>query len=102
MKIKTAITAFIACLVLAAPGAALAASPTEDAYSGVSPQKEEGSNGPTSDGTAPAAAEAQASSSGSLPFTGFEAGIAGLIGVALLAGGAVLFRISRQSEPRNS
>lgn len=107
MKIRTTIAALVACLALAVPGTAFAGSPTEDAYNGVSPQQESGGSGTegtstegTSTSPEPASVEVQQSSSGSLPFTGFEAGIAALIGLGLLAGGVALYRVSRRSQPQ--
>jgi hypothetical protein len=115
MRLKTAITALIACLVLAVPGGALAASPTEDAYSGVLPAQANGDNGssntPNSGTEAVAAVEeapvspaAVESVSGgdTLPFTGLEVGIIALVGVMLIGGGVVLYRFTRTATPRSS
>ena len=48
--------------------------------------------GETDTSPAPAAAPVQATESGTLPFTGFDAGIVALVGVASVAGGIVLRR----------
>jgi hypothetical protein len=113
MRLKTAITALIACLVLAVPGAALAASPTEDAYSGVLPAQANGDNGnntPNSGTEAVAVEEAPVSPAAvesvsggdTLPFTGLEVGVIALVGVMLIGGGVVLYRFTRTAAPRSS
>lgn len=105
MRLKTAVTALVACLALAVPSAALAASPTQDAYGGTAGQQEGGGNTPSSTspgsetaGTSPEAVAVAATteSSGTLPFTGLEVGLIALAGVALLGGGVVLYRVSRR------
>jgi LPXTG-motif cell wall-anchored protein len=116
MKLKTGIVAAVTCLMLVLPGAALAQSPTADAYSGLAGQQQQGGGGsnpttttttnPTnavsSDVAAVPVAETTSSpsSSESLPFTGFEVGAIALIGVALLGGGVVLYRMSRRTQPQ--
>lgn len=115
MRLKTAVAAFIACFVLAMPSLALGAmSPTEDAYSGLAGQQQGGGNtnspapepvseAVSSGGETPAATESEAtSSSGTLPFTGFEVGVIALVGIALVGGGFLLFRLSRRPEPQGS
>jgi hypothetical protein len=129
MKFKAAVSVAVACLALALPSAALAMSPTQDAYGGVAGQQENGgSSGPngnkpanqaspaqnestspesevlgvTAESTPAAAVEAVATteSSSSLPFTGLEVGVIALVGVFLIGGGAVLYRISRRNNQR--
>lgn len=111
MRLKTAIAALIACLVLAVPATAVAASPTEDAYSGVLPAQANGDNngnGPSaeveavSEGPVSVAAVESTNSGNTLPFTGLEVGIIAFAGVILIGGGVVLYRFSRQAAPRNS
>jgi LPXTG-motif cell wall-anchored protein len=111
MKLKTTIAAAVACFVLAVPSAALAVSPTQDAYSGIAGQQQGGGGSvPSSSSSSPVAVavsepsatssgEAATTSSGTLPFTGFEVGAIALVGVALLGGGILLFRYSRRTEP---
>lgn len=118
MKIKTAVAAAIACLALAVPSTALAISPTQDAYGGVAGQQENGgSSGKPTNESSPAQTEvlgaeaesepapaveavATPESSSSLPFTGLEVGLIALVGIALVGGGAVLYRFSRQNQQR--
>jgi cobalamin biosynthesis Mg chelatase CobN len=118
MKLRTGIVAAVACLMLILPGTALAQSPTADAYSGLAGQQQQGGGGSptttpttTTTGTAEAVSSDVAavpvaetttspSSSGSLPFTGFEVGVIALIGMALLGGGVVLYRMSRRTAPQ--
>jgi LPXTG-motif cell wall-anchored protein len=113
MKLKTTIAAAVACLVLAIPSAALAVSPTQDAYGGIAGQQQGGGGpAPSSDSgqTAPVSEVSQVPSgnvatsssdtSGTLPFTGFEVGMIAVVGLALLGGGVLLFRYSRRAEPQ--
>lgn len=121
MKLKVALGAVIACLALVLPGAAMAeVSPTQDAYSGVAGQQENGGNngGPSGESgteantTSPTVeavatespapvvqSETTETSSGSLPFTGLEVGIMALVALGLIAGGALLFRGTRREHP---
>jgi hypothetical protein len=109
MKLRTAVAAAVACIALAVPSSALAISPTQDAYGGIAGQQQGGGGGsPTSSDsgtTAPVAqdsapvatqSDSSGSSGGSLPFTGFELGVVALVGFAMLGGGVVLYRVSRQ------
>jgi hypothetical protein len=120
MKFKTAVIIAVACLTLALPSAALAISPTQDAYGGVAGQQDHGGNsgdngnkpaqesnspesevlGATAESAPVAAVETVATpeSSSSLPFTGLEVGIIALVGVFLIGGGAVLYRVTRQNH----
>jgi hypothetical protein len=118
MKSKTAVAAIVACLALAVPSAALAISPTQDAYGGVAGQQESGGNsgnqssnnttspeaevlGATTESepaTEAAAAVATPEASGSLPFTGLEVGVIALVGLALIGGGVMLYRTSRHNQ----
>jgi hypothetical protein len=125
MRLKTAIAAAVTCFALAVPSAAFATSPTQDAYSGIAGQQQ-GSNGTPSNGTpssgnlgqessgnlgqlssgngnlshATSSKAAETGSSGILPFTGLEIGLFALVGVGLLGGGILLFRVSRRAEPQ--
>jgi len=109
MRFKTIAVAALTCLALVIPGSALAASsPTQDAYSGVAGQQQGGESQPATGAgneaaptsvaseSAPEATE-EASSSGTLPFTGFEIALIALIGGALLVTGILLYRRSRDA-----
>lgn len=94
------------CLAMTA-GPALAQSLTDDVYSNEAGQvvgdvQSGGGNGGDSGGTAPAAvvSETVATDTGgeTLPFTGFEAGIAALLGVGLLGAGLLVRHASRTSR----
>jgi hypothetical protein len=110
MRLRTAVTAVVACFALAVPSAALAVSPTQDAYSGIAGQQQGGSGAPTSGtvgqessgdlGQSASGEAATTQSSGSLPFTGLEVGVIAMVGIALLGGGVLLFRASRRAEPQ--
>ena len=114
MRLKMAIAALVACFVLALPGFALAASPTEDAYSGVLPAQTQGGNNSNGPGagteaavvaTEPTVSAAEVESVGggnTLPFTGLEVGLIALVGVVLVGGGVVLYRLNRTAAPRSS
>jgi hypothetical protein len=112
MRLKTAIAAAVTCFALAVPSAAFATSPTQDAYSGIAGQQQ-GGNGTPSSGNlgqessgngnlshATSSKAAETGSSGSLPFTGLEVGLIALVGVGLLGGGVLLFRVSRRAQPQ--
>jgi hypothetical protein len=111
MKLRMVIAAAVACCALAVPSLAVAeVSPTQDAYSGVAGEQQSSSGGgPTSgagqvqvvDAAVPAAGEAsvEASSGGTLPFTGLELGVIVLVAAGLIGGGAVLYRVSRRQHP---
>ena len=74
--------------VLAAPATAAAASPADTQYAhGPSAQIGGGAPHPVSTG-----------GGGSLPFTGFDAGLLAAIGGGLLVGGTILHRRQRQRE----
>jgi hypothetical protein len=78
--------------VLAVGGTALAQdSPTTDAYGGVLGNEVQNS----ADTTATAPSE-NGASEGSLPFTGFEAGIVALVGIGLVGLGFAMRRGSRR------
>jgi hypothetical protein len=84
--------------VLALSGTAMGqTSPTQDAYGGVLGNETQNTNGGS--GSAPVAQELGTNTSGggggSLPFTGFEAGLVALAGAGLLALGFVMRRTSR-------
>ena len=108
MKLRTAVAAAVACIALAVPSSALAISPTQDAYGGIAGQQQGGGGGspissdsgtatPVAQDSAPATqSDSSGSSGGSLPFTGFELGVVALVGFAMLGGGVVLYRVSRQ------
>lgn len=119
MKLKRfVITIASLCFVLAfAAGSAQAAdTPTSDAYSGIAGQVGSGGNSPeqsetagaeeegatapseTSE-TAPVAdtSEVETSESGTLPFTGFQAGFLALIALVLVGFGVALRRNTRHT-----
>lgn len=87
-------TLFAALLIVPAP--AFAASATQDAYGDgdVAPDTDTGSN----DDTQPDTQEASpsATSNGSLPFTGLEAGLIAAAGIGLAGTGIVLRRSTRE------
>jgi cobalamin biosynthesis Mg chelatase CobN len=106
MRLKTMVVAAVACLAIAVPSSATAASsPTQDAYSGVAGQQQGGSQGaPSGENAQSTGAEPEVtssasltptSSSGTLPFTGLEMALIALVAVGLLGGGIFLFRKSR-------
>ena len=75
-------------------------SPTQDAYGGVLGNEVE-SGGSSGGGTTPAATQGelatQTADSGSLPFTGFEAGLVALAGFGLVMLGFAMRRSTRRS-----
>ncbi len=92
MKLKAATILAVICAVLAVPGTALATSPTQDAYSGVA-GVQQSSNTPPAVEVGPVSTEEVESSGATLPFTGLEVGLIALVGVALLGGGVVMYRL---------
>ena len=114
MKFKTAISLLVACALLVIPGAAFAASPTSDAYSGVAGVHQSGGNTPPSNGvdaateeSAPVAAEVApvseeevATAGSTLPFTGLNVGLLAVVGLGLVGGGIVLYRMNRRPVTR--
>jgi len=104
MKISTLVAALTSCLLLALAGTAVAATPTQDAYSGVAGQQ--AGQGAVDDGAAggPAGAPAAASVAGDgetlevLPFTGQQLLIVGIVGTLLIGSGLMLRRTSRRTE----
>jgi hypothetical protein len=70
--------------VLALGGTALAQSPTQDAYGGVLGNESENNVG------------GDVASTGSLPFTGFEAGLVAFAGIGLVALGFAIRRSTRR------
>jgi hypothetical protein len=89
-RIPTILACLCLALAFAAP-AALAQSPTEDAYTGVADAEDVAGTGSGS-GTAPAQT---ADDDGTLPFTGLELSLFALVGVALVGGGYAIRRVSR-------
>jgi hypothetical protein len=85
----------LACLVAASP--ASAQSLTEDPYQDLAAQQQAAlGGGGGGGGTSDSAAGVQATAgSGSLPFTGFEAAMAALLGVGLIAMGFTVRRAAR-------
>jgi hypothetical protein len=113
MKFKTAISLLVVCALFVIPGAAFAASPTSDAYSGVAGVHQGGNNTPPSDGVdaateevapvaevAPVSEEEVATAGSTLPFTGLNVGILAVVGLGLIGGGTVLYRMNRRPAPR--
>jgi hypothetical protein len=106
MKLKTALSLAVVCALLLVPGTAIAASPTQDAYSGVAGvQQDSGTPGaqvsPASESAevGPVSTEEVESAGGTLPFTGLEVGLIAVVGAALLGGGVVLYRLNRREQP---
>jgi hypothetical protein len=89
MKFALKIAALAAIAVLALSGVAVAADPAATAYGGLANQQQ---------GAVQGAADTQATSGGSLPFTGFEVGVALVAGLALLGTGMAVRRGARRSE----
>jgi hypothetical protein len=86
-KFASALLALVVMGALAFSSVAIAADPAENAYGGLANEQQ-------------AAAEqnvAAAQSGGTLPFTGFQLGIALVAGVALVGTGLVLRRASRDN-----
>ena len=77
-------------------GTAIAQTPTSDTYNIVAGLQEE-SGGGGGGGNAPAQQQKPAEKGGNLPFTGFEAGMAALLGVALIGTGLAVRRTVRSS-----
>lgn len=85
LKNFTGLVALIVCILALAAGPAMAQStPTEDAYGGQVGAQQTGGGGPTVSG-----------GTGSLPFTGFQLGMAALAGVGLIGTGFALRRTVR-------
>jgi hypothetical protein len=82
---------FMTVMAVLAVGAtaAFAQSSTQETYGGLAGQDQGGTGG-----TVVAAND----SGGSLPFTGFELGIAAALGVALAGTGLALRRVTRESD----
>jgi hypothetical protein len=79
--------------VLMIGGTALAAgSPTQDAYGGVLGKQVENSADATQQ------FGSNSAESGTLPFTGFDAGIAGIVGVGLVGLGFAMRRGTRRQQ----
>jgi hypothetical protein len=89
-KMRTSLLAVLAvCFVFALGGSALAQdSPTRDAYGGVLGNEVENDVGGNQ-------AELGANT-GSLPFTGFEAGLLAFVGIGLVALGFAIRRTTRR------
>jgi len=83
--------AVLASVTLAFSGLAVAQTPSDDAYSGLAAEQQAAAGG---DGGGPVGTTATAEE-GSLPFTGFEVGIALLAGTALIGTGLLVRRASR-------
>ena len=80
-KTISLIVCLVAILAIAAP--AYAQSVTQDTYLGLAGAEQGGGGTASATGT-----------SGSLPFTGMELGLIGLVGVALVGTGFVMWRAS--------
>lgn len=93
MKIRSilVVAMALACLVAASP--ASAQTLTEDPYQDLAAQQQAALGGGGGGGGSDSAAGVQATAgSGSLPFTGFEAAMAALLGVGLIALGLTVRR----------
>jgi hypothetical protein len=93
-KMRMSLLAVLAvAFVLMIGGTALAQdSPTQDAYGGVLGNQVENSADATQE------LGANAAESGTLPFTGFDAGIAGIVGIGLVGLGFAMRRGSRRQQ----
>jgi hypothetical protein len=83
--------AVLASVMLAFSGLAVAQTPSDNAYSGLAAEQQAAAGG-DDNGTVNTTAAAE---EGSLPFTGFEVGIALLAGTALLGTGLLVRRAAR-------
>jgi hypothetical protein len=88
MKLATIVAVLTTCLLLSVAGTALAATPTQDAYSGVAGQQATGGGGSNPSGTAD-------TSSSTLPFTGTDLLLIAIVGTALVGTGVAIRRASR-------
>jgi hypothetical protein len=97
----TVLCAMLLALVMATTASAQS-TPAQDVYNpngDVLNVVSGGGGSPSSGAGAPAQTEAgTAASSGSLPFTGFEAGLVAVAGVALLGTGFAMRRIARHDS----
>jgi hypothetical protein len=90
-KMRTSLLAVLAvAFVLALGGTALAQSPTQDAYGGVLGNESENNVGGN------VATQELGDNAGSLPFTGFEAGLVAFAGIGLVALGFAIRRSTRR------
>jgi hypothetical protein len=88
---RTSLLAVLAvAFVLALGGTALAQSPTQDAYGGVLGNESENNVGGN------VATQELGDNAGSLPFTGFEAGLGAFAGIGLVALGFAIRRSTRR------
>lgn len=91
-RFTAAFAVVLASVMLAFSGLAVAQTPSDDAYSGLAAEQQAAAGGGDDDDTAGTVAAAE---EGSLPFTGFEVGIALLAGTALIGTGLLVRRASR-------
>lgn len=89
LRIRNRLVALTTAIVLAVPATAAAA--------GTSPADTQYFSGPSA-GVGGHTPSASSTSSGSLPFTGFDAGVLAVVGVGLVASGALLHRRQRTSR----
>jgi hypothetical protein len=103
--IKLSLLAVVAMLVMAT--SAMAQSPADSVYhpkgevlSVVQGGGDSGPSGTAGAGTAPTTVESGAApaASGSLPFTGFQAGLVALAGLALVGTGFAMRRVARNES----
>lgn len=103
MRLRLFIATLTAVVCLAVPASSFAQSLSNDVYSSQAGQvlATAGSDEttPPAGESAPAAGTVvpvSESSSGTLPFTGFQAGIVALVGTAMLGAGLLLWRVNRR------
>ena len=99
MRLRLFIATLTAVACLAVPASSFAQSLSNDVYSSQAGQvlatAGSGESGPPAGAVVPVS-ESSSSTSGTLPFTGFQAGIVALIGTAMLGAGVLLWRVNRR------
>jgi hypothetical protein len=91
-RFATVIAVALATVMLVFSGLAVAQTPSDDAYSGLAAEQQAAAVADDNDDDSVGAV---ADDGGSLPFTGFEIGIALLAGTALIGTGVLIRRASR-------
>ena len=90
-RFVTAVAVALATVMLVFSGLAVAQTPSDDAYGGLAAEQQAAAVADDDDDDAVGTVD----EGGSLPFTGFEVGIALMAGVALIGTGVLIRRASR-------